>query len=45
LFRLILIVSTPIAFGKAAISFIHLIVASKNMGNIDVEERQVTKTK
>ena len=39
LFRLILILSAPIAFAKAAISGIHLVTAAQNIGNIDVDDR------
>lgn len=39
LFRLILIISTPIAAVKAFISAIHLVTASVTMGNIDVSDR------
>lgn len=45
LFRLILWLSTPIALGKAAISAVHLVTAAKNIGNIDVEDRQLSQKK
>jgi hypothetical protein len=40
LFRLILILSTPIALAKAAISGVHLVTAARNIANIDVAERE-----
>jgi CDP-diacylglycerol--inositol 3-phosphatidyltransferase len=40
LFRIILYLSTPIALVKSAISILHLIVASKNLAIIDVNERK-----
>jgi hypothetical protein len=40
LFRVILYACTPIALGKAAISGVHLIVASQNMASIDVNDRK-----
>ncbi|XP_071495689.1 CDP-diacylglycerol--inositol 3-phosphatidyltransferase-like [Diadema antillarum] len=45
IFRLILYISTPIAFVKAGISVLHLIVASKNMAVIDVAEREAARAK
>jgi CDP-diacylglycerol--inositol 3-phosphatidyltransferase len=44
LFRLILYVSAPVAFAKAAISGIHLITAAQNIGNIDADDRNKTKS-
>ena len=40
IFRLILYISTPIAIVKAMISVLHLVVASRNMGTIDVSDRE-----
>ena len=45
LYKLILILSAPVALAKAVISGIHLITAAQNMGNIDVEDREKLKTK
>lgn len=39
LFKLIAIISTPVAVVKAAISVLHGIVASLNLSTIDINER------
>nr|CAI5863457.1 unnamed protein product [Callosobruchus analis] len=40
LFRIILYLSAPVAILKSGISLLHLVVASKNLGIIDVNERK-----
>nr|CAH7748972.1 unnamed protein product [Callosobruchus chinensis] len=40
LFRIILYFSAPVAILKSGISLLHLVVASKNLGIIDVNERK-----
>jgi CDP-diacylglycerol--inositol 3-phosphatidyltransferase len=40
LFKLVLYLTAPVAFLKAFISAIHLVVGSKNVAIIDVAERQ-----
>jgi CDP-diacylglycerol--inositol 3-phosphatidyltransferase len=45
LFKLILILSTPIALAKALISAIHLVTAAKNIANIDEDDRKQPKQK
>lgn len=40
LFKTLLVLSTPIALAKAAISALHLVVGAKNIGYIDVAERK-----
>jgi hypothetical protein len=42
---LILIISTPIALAKAAISGVHLVTAAQNIANIDVEDREQANKK
>ncbi|RZC32138.1 CDP-diacylglycerol--inositol 3-phosphatidyltransferase, partial [Asbolus verrucosus] len=45
IFRIILYLSAPVALVKSAISVLHLIVASKNLAIIDVNERKAAETK
>lgn len=40
MFELLAYVTAPIALAKSAISLVHLVVASKNMGIIDLAERE-----
>ncbi|CAH1982485.1 unnamed protein product [Acanthoscelides obtectus] len=40
LFRIILYLSAPVAIVKSGITLLHLVVASKNLGIIDVNERK-----
>jgi hypothetical protein len=42
---MVLYLSAPISFVKSAISLIHLITASQNIGNIDVADREKAKIK
>lgn len=42
---LLLLLSAPIMLAKAAISLVHLIVASINVARIDIKERSDIKNK
>lgn len=45
LYRIGIYLSAPIAAVKAGISLLHLVVASKNLSIIDVNERRIQQSK
>lgn len=44
LFYIVLYLSAPVAIVKSGISLLHLVVASRNLSIIDVNERKAIKT-
>lgn len=45
LYRIAIYLSAPVAAVKAGISLLHLVVASKNLSIIDVNERRIQQSK
>lgn len=45
LYKIVVYLSAPVAIVKAGISLLHLVVASKNLSIIDINERKALREK